>query len=211
MAAVISHKHRTIFVHIPKTAGQSVESVYLEDLGLTWDERERLALAWNDDRRLGPSRLAHLYADEYVAMGHISQSDYDSYFKFAVVRNPYDKLLSAYRYLDHKARLPLWLWLLWPVGDDFHSPNRHRVSQRRFLYDRDGKLLVDRVVRFENLSVEMPEVIEQTIGSRRDLPRRNVTKKRSNIARNGLNALHRFIIRLRYAEDFETFGYDPTK
>ena len=46
---MISHKHKTIFVHIPKTGGQSVESVFIEDEGLTWDTRAPLLLRRNDD------------------------------------------------------------------------------------------------------------------------------------------------------------------
>jgi len=41
---MISHKHKTVFVHIPKVAGQSVEQMYLADLGLNWSERAVLLL-----------------------------------------------------------------------------------------------------------------------------------------------------------------------
>ncbi|MEX5730248.1 hypothetical protein Ga0609869_003601 [Rhodovulum iodosum] len=205
---MISRKHKTIFVHIPKAAGQSVEHVFLQECGLDWDSRAPLLLRRNDDRSQGPTRLAHLYAREYVACGHVTQAEFDSYFKFAIVRNPYDRLLSEYRYRNPR-RTPLWWFLLKPWRDDWKDPVRHRVPQVRFLHDGQGRLLVDRVIRFERLAEEMPEVFERALGQRRALPARNVSDKRPDLARKGLSRLHRWIIRWRYAEDFRVLGYDP--
>src|SRR5437764_11835271 len=99
---MISHKYRTIFVHIPKTGGQSVENVFLTLHGLTWETREPLLLRPNSDRNLGPSQLAHLRAKEYVACGHIDQENFDSYFKFAFVRNPWERIVSGYHYYGRR-------------------------------------------------------------------------------------------------------------
>ena len=41
---MISKAHKTIFVHIPKVAGQSIETMFLNDLNLKWDERSKLLL-----------------------------------------------------------------------------------------------------------------------------------------------------------------------
>ena len=32
---MISHEHKTVFIHIPKCGGQSVETCFLDDLGLS--------------------------------------------------------------------------------------------------------------------------------------------------------------------------------
>ena len=51
---MISHKHKTVFVHIPKVAGQSVEQMYLADLGLNWSERAVLLLRPKLNTEKGP-------------------------------------------------------------------------------------------------------------------------------------------------------------
>lgn len=84
---MLSERFRTIFVHIPKNAGQSIETVFLEQHGLNWATRAALLLKRNDDPAKGPERLAHLYAREYVEYGYVSQTDFDAFYKFAVVQS----------------------------------------------------------------------------------------------------------------------------
>ena len=68
---MISHKHKTVFVHIPKVAGQSVEQMYLADLGLNWSERAVLLLRPKLNTEKGPERLAHLTAAQYTQFGYL--------------------------------------------------------------------------------------------------------------------------------------------
>ena len=46
---MISHNHEYVFVHIPKCGGQSIEHVFLNDLGLEWHNRSPLLLRPNDN------------------------------------------------------------------------------------------------------------------------------------------------------------------
>jgi hypothetical protein len=98
---MISHHHKAIFIHIPKTAGQSIERVFLELIGLNWKRRAPLLLRANDEPSLGPPRLAHLRAHEYVEYCYLPQELFDEYFIFSFVRNPWDRVISFYRYLGH--------------------------------------------------------------------------------------------------------------
>jgi len=63
---LISHHDKCLFVHVPKCAGQSVEMFFLDRIGLDWERRAPLLLRPNDVPALGPPRLAHLKAAEYV-------------------------------------------------------------------------------------------------------------------------------------------------
>src|SRR5215467_9332165 len=86
-APMIDHSHRFIFVHIPKTAGNSVNRVF----GVSWQNHKDLAR----------------YARECEA--------FETFFKFAIVRNPWDRLLSDYNYQKKKSRENK-LHLLTPSG-----------------------------------------------------------------------------------------------
>ena len=101
---MISHFHKTIFIHIPKCGGQSIETAFLNDLGLTWETRAPLLLRPNDNPRIGPPRLAHLRAKEYTKFHYISEELYETYYKFSIVRHPVERAISTFNYLKIKDR-----------------------------------------------------------------------------------------------------------
>jgi len=157
---MLSHHHKTIFVHIPKCAGQSVEMAFLADLGLGWETRAPLLLRPNDRRDLGPPRLAHLVAADYVNCRYTPQEMFDSYFKFAIVRNPWTRAVSLYRHLglDMPFRDFVADWL----SDQFARPAVAESywfvrPQTEFVFSGDA-LLVDEVIRFEALAEQFPRI-----------------------------------------------------
>jgi hypothetical protein len=158
-APMICHPYRCIFIHVPKCAGQSIERVFLEAVGLDWDSRAPLLLRRNDKPELGPPRLAHLTAEEYVTCKHVSPQQFASYFKFAIVRNPWDRMVSFYKYLGFDRRTDFkqfvtkyFMHQLWTNKYWFVRP------QCEFIYNDDGECLVDYVGRFELLSAAMDHV-----------------------------------------------------
>ncbi len=156
---MISREHRCLFVHVPKTAGMSVEHVFIRLLGLTWETRAPLLLRANEDPKLGPPRLAHLTAGEYLSCGYLTPAEFAALYKFSFVRNPWDRMVSEYKYrgfpvkIDFKtylfSRLPQPGWT-----DDY----RHVMPQYDFLYDEAGTLLVDFVGRFETIQTDFDQV-----------------------------------------------------
>jgi hypothetical protein len=80
---MISHEHKAIFIHIPKNAGMSIEK----------------ALGGNLKRiHRGPNRGKHGTPNDKKYKKTWKNLDY---FKFCFVRNPFDRVVSAYEY-DHK-------------------------------------------------------------------------------------------------------------
>lgn len=75
-------KTGTIFIHIPKNAGTSIaQTLYRQPVG-------------------------HIPISRYKAF---DDEKFQKYFKFAVVRNPWDRLYSAYKYLKAREGKPYWL------------------------------------------------------------------------------------------------------
>jgi len=95
---MVSHKHKCIFVHIPKVAGQSIELFFSNLLGLDWKTRAPLLLRPNDESEIGPPRLAHLKLQEYLSYHYISPNLFKEYYKFTFVRNPWSRTVSFYKY-----------------------------------------------------------------------------------------------------------------
>jgi len=213
---MISHKHKTIFVHVPKCGGQSVETAFLNDEGLTWKERAPLLLKRNDDPKLGPTRLAHLYASEYVSCGHISQETFSDYFKFAVVRHPMDRILSSmnYRGIRRKTEgsnkgfgsVEEYLSKLM-TKEDFGDARRHASPQAKYLTDpKTGDSVMDKIVKLENLSEEFLALSQDIFGTPVELPWINSSDKKE-WTKDTISASDIEYIKDLYKEDYELLGY----
>jgi hypothetical protein len=101
---VICHQYRCVFVHIPKTAGMSIEQVFPDLLGLSWKARERLLLGRNEDPRQGPPKLEHLTAGDYLTCGHLTAAQFEWYFKVSFMRNPRDRIVPEYKYRGYPSK-----------------------------------------------------------------------------------------------------------
>jgi hypothetical protein len=156
---VISDRYRCVFVHIPKAAGQSIEQVFLNLHGLDWQSRSALLLRANSDPELGPPRLAHLHAADYVRCGYLSQEQFSDYFSFTVVRNPWDRMVSLYHYLGFHRRCSFSFFVQALFHQYLAGPLRWFVGpQFEFVCDEQKRLLVKRVLKFEQLEQEFSQV-----------------------------------------------------
>ncbi len=176
---LICDEFRSIFVHVPKTAGQSIEQVFIDRLGLTWDTRSKLLLRRSRSPDEGPPALAHLFASEYVSNGHISQSQFDQYFKFTFVRNPWDRLVSEYRYRRFERQYGFetfdfeeFLFDRFPEAG-WSDLYRHTVPQYKYIFDQHDTQLVDFVGRYECLEADFQYVTTKLGMGDVQLPRRN--------------------------------------
>lgn len=229
---MICRPYRCVYVHIPKTAGQSVEQFFMDLLGLDWDaDRKVLLLNSNNDPALGTEKLAHLSASEYVECGHITQQEFSSFFRFSFVRNPWTRILSEYRYRNyfhHRSFRDFVINKMPKPG--FDDKYRHVMPQYDMLHDRDGKLLVDFVGRFESLQQDFDRVCEKLGIEDSLLPHRNPSNKKSRdrkrrlrnfLFMNGENRYRslsdfyddetREAVAEYYRVDIETFGYTFNK
>ncbi len=150
---MISNKYRCVFVHIPKTAGQSIEQFFLNLHGLSWENRSPLLLRYNPDANRGPESLAHLTASEYVECGYLTLEEFNKCFKFSFVRNPWERLVSEYRYRQYYKKYTFREFVLngLPSRSKYSDSYRHIMPQSEFILDENGRSLVDFIGRFENL------------------------------------------------------------
>lgn len=156
---IISHKHGCIFIKNKKVAGTSIE-VFLgghcgpDDVVTDQAPLEPGHLARNDK---GFSR-----SESAVSIREkIGASVWDNYYKFCVERNPWDKTLSHYHMTKYaknwKDRDPALVGL--PTFDMYLKHGAFPVDFPRYT-DADGKLLVDKVCRYETLAEDLAVVFQ---------------------------------------------------
>ena len=165
----VSHAHRTIFVHIPKTAGTSIEAA-LGMHGLKSDVGVKPYFNQALDRE-------HLYgrdAQHLTAEGLKAELEglYDRYFKFTVVRNPWDRLVSTCAWLDQKwfkgeellsAEFERIVRQLYAASRDPKTAqallqSTHFKPQCLYIVDRQGRAMVDYVARYEKLAEDWASI-----------------------------------------------------
>lgn len=158
---MILKDHNTVFVHVPKTAGQSMENSFLQHLGKSRADGAEFLLGKNEDPSLGPERLAHLTASQYVNCGHLTADQYADCFSFGFVRNPWDRAVSFYRFsgmaslISFKTFASDYLPLLIEQRNWFYKP------QVEFLYNDKDQEGVSFIGRFENLETDWNHCCEQ--------------------------------------------------
>ena len=177
---ILSHKHKFIFIKTQKTAGTSIE-VFLsphcgeEDVvtpiwphvephqarnykGFTLPVLDVLASGGRGVRgllknwRMGNRFYNHMPA--WLVRRRVPRSVWDGYFKFCVERNPWDKTLSHYHMARHRSDQDLSL-------DEFMARGKFPLNHPIYTDPSTGKVLVDRVLRYENLDQELGRVCEE--------------------------------------------------
>ena len=173
---MISKAHKTIFIHIPKAGGQSIETMFLNTIGLNWNTRSELLLRKKNPQERGPYRLAHLRARDYVDYGYIDEKQFDDYFKFAFVRNPYKRIFSLYNFLGFSRVVSLKTFIEKVLVEKIGTDHYFFRTQYDYVYDKEGKLLTDFIGKLENIDQDIQEVILRTGLTDAILPHVNKSK-----------------------------------
>ncbi len=157
---MISHKHKCIFVHVPKAAGTSIEGAFMEELRIDRPNRHALLLGTNTNLDVGPRIISHLSASEYVSNHFISQDLFDSYFKFAIVRNPYTRLFAIYHYYYYHKYITFDYFVLSKLDKLLESKEQRYFlkPQYEYLCDANGDLLVDFVGKIEQIETDFEKI-----------------------------------------------------
>jgi hypothetical protein len=211
----VSHEHRFVFVHIPKTGGTSVEAALGVHGDWRFEDRETLfgRIRSPDLVARGfPTRfLQHLTLPEIRSL----LPDHEEYFSFAFVRNPWDRMVSTWSHPDgqlvrmaHNRNVELrglpFEEFLARTADLEHV---HLRPQHEFVLDEAGRPLVDFVGRFETIAADFREVCRR-IGVERRLPHRNRSDRPVRDYRDAYTERTRQLVGERYRRDAEAFGYE---
>lgn len=186
---------KCIFVHVPKCAGVSVCNALFGNLA-----------------------GGHTTLEEYF---HIFEpSRILSYYKFSIVRNPWDRIVSAFHFLKAGGLSEAdRRWAEENIGDydDFGDfvrgwvneeniwKRHHFIPQHHYIVDRKYKVKLDFVGRFERLENDF-KVIANAIGCDSTIGQKINTSARRDY-RSYYDESTVKIVENVYAEDIKLLGY----
>jgi len=206
---IINHHYKVIYFPIPKVASSTVKRVLYQP-------------GENQD----PSVKIHQIEFPKIKVGDMPK--YQDYTRFAIVRDPYARMVSCYK--DKIIRWSQWKGKLYPGFLRYNQimglklfntemsfidflkainklPNfladEHIRSQYRFLPVKNNQLLLDELIKLENM-----EPIKHIFY---DIPFDNLIQSNSTTSvkdEGYLTAEAKELIRKRYKKDFELLNYE---
>ncbi len=190
---MICNEKKFIFIDICKTAGSSINKAF--------GKRYQC---------MGKHHTITNIVGDYDFCTNLTQEQIDNYFKFTIVRNPYDRIIS------------LWLWgskayykdysfkdfVIAVKNKKFTDHNFVRfIPMVNWLRNEKGELTVEYIGRFEKLSKSVSEICEK-IG----VPLIQLEKVNAAVGRKHYTEYYdqetKEIVKNLYSEDFSTFGYN---
>jgi hypothetical protein len=198
---MISLQKRFLFVHIPKTAGNSIQ-IALRD----YSEDELVALRKEQDgvERFGlrnPNYKVKKHSTLAEYRDALGEAQFGELYKFTCVRNPWDRMVSYYFTPTQKASE----W----NRKKFRKVISKAVSVADYLRldrgEEDPFENVDYIMRFENLASDFRTVCEAVSISPTTLPQYN-RSSREHYSKYYDDELREFV-RTRFVAEIERFGY----
>ena len=163
------------FFHVPKNAGTSI-MLALQEHGTT---------VWGVEDGVDLAHLTYRQMEQRTPEGWLEGA-----FKFAFVRHPLERVVSAWDYYRQGGKIPLetpfpqfvremWAMFLGGLHTDLDWPASvyefvHVIPQHCFLLDAGGALEVDFVGRFETLEQDFAEICSRIGLPQVDLPKHNM-------------------------------------
>ncbi len=170
---------KSIFIHIPKTAGGTVEMrLGRYFYGEHWSELRKSHLSVDGEWSQHFTYLE--YTKKYPEL------NFPDMYKFVFVRNPWDRAVSEYMYVKkmkgckcEEKHIPENFQIYIKEGGTCSWEN-HVRPQKDFIVDRRGRVVVDDIFKFEHFEKNFKKLLR--ILKIRDMPEESF-KFRANVSR----------------------------
>ena len=205
---LISDSHEFIFLRVRKVASTSMKAILLPlcipgPEGRLAHIKSRMRLEWDYHKY-----VARAHENIRAVQKRMPKEKFDRYFKFAFVRNPWERLVSEYEFIlksqthGRHARVKKlggfkqFIYMQIPRRDAY---------QVNMLCDRQGTLLMDFIGKMENLESDWQTVCDRIGIPVQKLPRKKFIK-REHFSKY-YNDETRQLVARHWAREIELFDY----
>lgn len=196
--------YNTLFIGIPKTGTTTIRNI----LGFASITSDPQHISQEEIKLLGAKRVPNLHRRQVLDWGrhptieNISSISNESRqlvekaFKFSVVRNPYDRLVSAYAYYieQHKIEKNFEQFV-----NEIDFKRLHLIPQHKFICIGE-KICVDKIIKYENFETELRETLN-LLNIFSEIPKLNISQRKPT--KEYFNDYLYKIVKNIYEKDFE--------
>lgn len=217
-SGIVLPKYKAIYVPIPKVACSSLKKVFAELLNINVSSQSH---GFDDVHR---AKFRYVKGNQII--------EYKDYWKFALVRNPFDRIVSCYKekikddenfsgttnsFVNgvHKGLLKYGVFKAKMTFEEFVNAvaeisdaeaDPHFKSEYTFIADKKGELLVNFVGKLENFQEDFDSVCKNLEIENITIPHLNKTAHKNY--RNYYTDELKNIVAKRYSKDIEMFEYN---
>lgn len=191
---------KIIFIHIPKCGGSSIAAGLFDSVGIRFGTylkiKDRKKYFSGDD-------MKHATAATYKN----TMKSWDDYYKFSVVRNPWDRFVSALNWQQNakkKNRINISEFMNYDDHQIETFINSHRLfsPMTKYVLDRNGEPLLDDIFDLKHMN---------QIRDHLQIKKINKKIRNANKIEHMLNddayAKINYIVQKFYKDDIDYFGY----
>ncbi len=216
---MISHKNKYIFIEVPKTASTSLREVLgfpiTPHLSIL-ESKHMMINNWPFVEGKGFRGKLHKANNliPFKIRKNAAEKQFNSYFKFGFVRNPWDRVVSLYfrkEGIKMSGRITFDEFVKWiqNSSDTSIHTSVHKY-QLDWFTDENGKVIVDFIGKFENLKADYNFVMRK-LGIDKELPHANNGNSNKMHYTEYYSTKTRDIIAKKFKVDIEYFEYEYGK
>ena len=164
----INHDKKAIFIHIPKNGGSYVAEVLSKYYGFKnyyLQRPDHASFCLGKDQSVDKHEnkihgtLIYYKTSPYInRITGMNEKKWNSYFIFTLIRNPYDRIISGWNYVNRN-NIPFNKFIDMNLNsyDHWHA----FMSQSRHLIDVNAKIRADYIGKFENLEEDLKSILNK--------------------------------------------------
>ena len=195
---MISHNKKIIYIDIPKTGSSSLRNVLLDESCTNYPHSELLN---------STVKKAHTRPARWKNFIDPSKIELEDFFVFTVVRNPFDRFCSYWRWRNYGCSFDEFVEDTESFDYPHHlDPGRWYKPMLDWISYDDGTVCTDYIGRFEEL-LETWEHLKNKLNIDEELPHIRATES-SGHYKTYYNSHTRKIVEERFRRDLDYFNYD---
>jgi len=217
---LVSHRYNFIYIKNKKVAGTSVEAFFekycvdpkkkIKYTHSTTVKKSKFGIVGNRWTRHKGKWYGHQNAANIKR--NLGEKKFDKYFKFCVVRNPWDRMVSLYHWNTRNRNRKRFTQFIKKIHKELRNKTVAPIYLCYDLYSINNKSVCDDYIKFENLEEGIIRVCKKlgiTDYNVKELPHfKKNSKKEKTHYREYYNEETKQIVAKLHEEEIKLFGYE---